>query len=100
MGPISRAPDIQMFPHLLVAVLPGALVGYEREHTGKPASARHGEVVKVSDEVTYRTWRLSISTSAYGFESGNFNIHQTLLAKITSEGTNSVPFSRTDLYVT
>jgi hypothetical protein len=37
---------------------------------------------------------------AYGFESGKVNIHQTLLAKITFEGTNSVPFSHTDLYET
>jgi len=54
------------------------------------------QAVKVSDEVTYRTWRLYMSASAYGFESGNVN--QTLLAKVTAEGKSSVPFSRADLY--
>ncbi len=63
-------------------------------------AARREEAVKVSDEVTYRTWRLYMSASAYGFESGNINVNQTLLAKMTPEGKSSVPFSRAKLYVT
>ncbi len=59
---------------------------------------RHQEAVKGSDEVTYRTWRLYMSASAYGFESGNINVNQTLLAKMTREGKSNVPFSRVDLY--
>jgi len=55
------------------------------------------EAVKASDEVTYRTWRLYLSASAYGFESGNINVNQTLLTKINS-GESNVPFSRADLY--
>jgi cyclopropane-fatty-acyl-phospholipid synthase len=54
--------------------------------------------VKASNEVTYRTWRLYLSASAYGFESGNINVFQTLLAKMTPEGTSAVPWSRADLY--
>ena len=61
---------------------------------------RHEEAVKASDEVTYRTWRLYISASAYGFESGNINVNQTLLAKVTHEEKSNVPFSRADLYIT
>ena len=57
------------------------------------------KAVKVSDEVTYRTWRLYMSASAYGFESGNINVNQTLLTKMTREGKSNVPFSRADLYV-
>ena len=56
------------------------------------------QAVKVSDEVTYRTWRLYMSASAYGFESGNINVNQTLLAKMTHAGKSNVPFSRADLY--
>ena len=56
------------------------------------------EAVKASDEVTYRTWRLYMSASAYGFESGNINVNQTLLAKMTGEGKSNVLFSRADLY--
>ena len=62
-------------------------------------AARCREAVKASDEVTYRTWRLYMSASAYGFESGNINVNQTLLAKMTREGKSNVPFSRSDLYV-
>lgn len=37
--------DVQMFLRLLVAVVLGALVGYERERAGKPAGVRtHGMV--------------------------------------------------------
>ena len=42
---IPLALDVQMFMRLLVAVLLGALVGYERERAGKPAGVRtHGMV--------------------------------------------------------
>ena len=58
------------------------------------------QAVKVSDEVTYRTWRLYMSASAYGFESGNINVNQTLLAKMTHAGKSNVPFSRANLYIT
>ena len=58
---------------------------------------RHEEAVRVSDEVTYRTWRLYMSASAYGFESGNINVNQTLLAKIAN-GKSSIPLTRADLY--
>ena len=57
------------------------------------------EAVRVSDEVTYRTWRLYMAASAFGFESGNINVNQALLAKMTREGKSNIPFSRADLYV-
>ncbi len=60
-------------------------------------AARRDEAVKVSDEVTYRTWRLYMSASAYGFESGSVNVNQTLLAKMAG-GKSNVPLSRADLY--
>lgn len=42
---ISLSLDVQMFLRLLLAVVLGALVGYEREHAGKPAGVRtHGMV--------------------------------------------------------
>ena len=45
MNTISLALDAQMFLRLLVAVVLGALVGYERERAGKPAGVRtHGMV--------------------------------------------------------
>ena len=56
------------------------------------------EAIKVSDEVTYRTWRLYMSASVFGFESGNINVNQTLLTKMTRDGKSKVPLSRADLY--
>ncbi len=45
MNPIPITLDLQMFLRLLVAVVLGALVGYERERAGKPAGVRtHGMV--------------------------------------------------------
>jgi cyclopropane-fatty-acyl-phospholipid synthase len=58
---------------------------------------RREEAIQVSDEVTYRTWRLYMSSSAYGFESGNINVNQTLLEK-SSNGRSCLPLSRADLY--
>jgi cyclopropane-fatty-acyl-phospholipid synthase len=60
-------------------------------------ATRREEAVKASDEVTYRTWRLYMSASAYGFESGNINVNQTLLAKMVN-GKSNVPLNRADLY--
>ncbi len=55
------------------------------------------EAIRVSDEKTYRTWRLFMSASAYGFESGNINVDQTLLARL-DHGKCDLPLTRFDLY--
>jgi cyclopropane-fatty-acyl-phospholipid synthase len=61
--------------------------------------AEHREqAIKASNEVTYRTWRLYLSASVYGFETGSINVNQTLLAKMTPVGWSGVPLSRADLY--
>lgn len=60
-------------------------------------AARREEAVKASDEVTYRTWRLYMSASAYGFEAGNINVNQTLLSKMVN-GKSNIPLNRADLY--
>lgn len=59
--------------------------------------AHQEEAINVTDEVTYRTWRLYMSASVYGFESGNTNVNQTLLAKM-DKGKSNVPLSRKHLY--
>lgn len=68
-------------------------------HWVKRLAQRRVAAVKASDGVTYRTWQLYISASAYGFESGNINVNQTLLVKMTREGKSSVLLSRADLYL-
>ncbi len=59
--------------------------------------ARRAEAVEAAGEVAYRTWRLYLSASAHGFESGNINVNQTLLAKMDN-GRSNVPLTRADVY--
>ena len=66
-------------------------------HWAARLEQRRAEAIQLTDEVTYRTWRLFLTSSAYGFESGNTNVNQTLLAK-PAGGKSSVPLTRADLY--
>ena len=56
------------------------------------------EALRYVDEVTYRVWRLFMSGSAYGFESGGHNVYQTLLVKPGPAGESGLPLTREDLY--
>jgi cyclopropane-fatty-acyl-phospholipid synthase len=55
------------------------------------------EAVQLVGESVYRTWRLYMSFCALGFESGQTNINQSLLAKPVN-GRVNLPMSRTYLY--
>ena len=50
--------------------------------------------VALTDERTYRTWRLYLSASAHGFASGRLNVVQTLLAKKSDGGRVDLPLRR------
>lgn len=54
------------------------------------------EAIQAVGEITYRTWRLYMAASAHGFESGNINVNQTLLAKM-DKGRSHIPLTRADL---
>ena len=60
--------------------------------------ARQAEAVAMSDEATYRTWRLYMAASAHSFERGNISVNQTLLSKPVG-GNSNLPLTRADLYV-
>lgn len=60
--------------------------------------ARQAEAIRASNEATYRTWRLYMAASAHGFEAGNINVNQSLLAKPIN-GMSNLPLTRADLYV-
>jgi cyclopropane-fatty-acyl-phospholipid synthase len=47
--------------------------------------------------VVYRTWRLYMSGSAHGFETGQINVYQVLLAK-PERGHSGLPLTRDDWY--
>jgi len=57
----------------------------------------HDEALKYVDEVTYRIWRLFMSGSAYGFETGRHNLYQAILVK-PENGKSGMPWSRNYLY--
>ena len=105
-------PDGRLGP--LSAVIAGAeREGFEtrdveslREHYALTLRAwlarlvRHrDEAIALTDERTYRIWRLYMAGSAFGFSTGRLNVVQTLLAKPSAEGHSGLPLRRSDLLV-
>ncbi|MDB4916463.1 MAG: SAM-dependent methyltransferase [Gemmatimonadetes bacterium] len=103
-------PDGRLGP--LSAVIAGAeRVGFEtrdveslREHYALTLRAwltrlmhHRAEAVALTDERTFRIWRLYMAGSAYGFASGRLNIVQTLLGKPEADGHSGLPLRRNDL---
>lgn len=60
--------------------------------------AHHAQSLEFVDEPIYRTWRLYMSGSAYGFSAGNLNLYQTLLVKSQDDGRSGLPLRREDWY--
>lgn len=56
------------------------------------------EAMQAAGAAVYRTWRLFMAASAYGFTTGKINVYQALLAKPDAQGRSSVPLTRADLY--
>jgi cyclopropane-fatty-acyl-phospholipid synthase len=57
--------------------------------------ARNAErAVALTDERTYRIWRLYMIASAHGFSVGRINVVQALFSKRDSEGRSGVPLRR------
>ncbi|ULH14555.1 cyclopropane-fatty-acyl-phospholipid synthase family protein [Deinococcus sp. KNUC1210] len=59
--------------------------------------ANHDQVVRLTDEVTYRIWRLYMAGSADSFRAGRIGVVQSLYAKPTSSGKAGLPLSRVDV---
>lgn len=60
--------------------------------------AHREDAIRLAGETVYRTWRLYMSGSALGFESGAINVNQTLLAK-PANGYVPLSLTRAALYV-
>lgn len=56
------------------------------------------EAIRLTDERTYRIWRLYMSGSAQGFNRGRMGLQQSLLGKPDGAGRVGVPSNRRDLY--
>jgi cyclopropane-fatty-acyl-phospholipid synthase len=59
--------------------------------------AGHEAAVAAADELSYRVFRLYLSGSAHGFQTGRLNVHQTLFAK-PDRGRSALPLTRADWY--
>ncbi|HET9476392.1 MAG TPA: cyclopropane-fatty-acyl-phospholipid synthase family protein [Dehalococcoidia bacterium] len=59
--------------------------------------ANRDRAISLTDEATYRAWRLYLASAAYGFEAARINVNQTLLAKPV-DGRAGLPLTRADLY--
>ena len=59
--------------------------------------AHRDEARSITDDTTYRIWRLYMAGSAYAFRSGRLNLYQTLLAK-PLRGDSRLPLTRAEWY--
>src|SRR5919201_7035064 len=60
--------------------------------------AARDEARRVTNDATYRVWRLTLAGTAHGFATGRINVYQTLLAKPDAAGRTGLPLSRGDWY--
>ena len=68
-------------------------------HWVRGLEARADEACRLTDEVSYRIWRLYLAVSALGFRVGAVNLYQTLLVKPYPQGESKLPLTRSDWYV-
>lgn len=66
-------------------------------HWVRNLQARREEAIAVTDEVTYRIWRLYMTGCAYNFEHGALGVCQSLLHKPTG-GHSGLPPTRAEWY--
>jgi cyclopropane-fatty-acyl-phospholipid synthase len=66
-------------------------------HWVRRLEAIEDEARWVTDDITYRIWRLYMAGAAHGFRSGRLNLYQTLLAK-PLHGQSGLPLTREDWY--
>jgi len=60
--------------------------------------ANHDELVKLTDEATYRTFRLYLAGAKYGFISNLYGLYHLLAVKPDETGVSPVPPSRRDWF--
>lgn len=66
-------------------------------HWVQRLEAHQEEARRITDDITYRIWRLHMAGSAHGFRTGRLNIYQVLLSK-PLHGHSGLPLTRADWY--
>lgn len=66
-------------------------------HWRRRLEVHHDEICRITDEPTYRIWRLNHAGSAYGFQTGQLSVYQVLLIK-SGRGESNLPLTRADWY--
>ncbi len=59
--------------------------------------AKYHDARRITDEATYRIWRLYMSGSAYEFQRGRLSVYQVLMVK-PDRGRSGLPLTREDWY--
>ncbi len=67
------------------------------QHWVRRLEGHREEANRITDDTTYRIWRLYMAGSAHGFRSGRLNVYQALFAK-PLHGHSGVPLTRSDWY--
>ncbi|MFO0800052.1 MAG: cyclopropane-fatty-acyl-phospholipid synthase family protein [Gemmataceae bacterium] len=60
--------------------------------------AHREEVVRITDEATYRIYRLYMAGAGMGFDAGTYQLNQVLFVKPAADGTAGLPPTRDDWY--
>ena len=66
-------------------------------HWVQRLEAHQEEARRITDDITYRIWRLYMAGSAHGFRTGRLNIYQVLLSK-PLHGHSGLSLTRADWY--
>ena len=103
-------PDSELVP-ISTTLRAAELSGFEvrdveslREHYGLTLhhwlvrlESRAEDAHRITDDTTYRVWRLYLAGAGHKFRSGRLNVYQTLLAK-PLHGESRLPLTREDWY--
>ena len=68
-------------------------------HWLRGLEAHADEAKRLTNEFTYRVFRLYIAASAFGFEIGQPSIYQSVFVKL-DDGRSGLPLTRADWYTT
>jgi cyclopropane-fatty-acyl-phospholipid synthase len=66
-------------------------------HWLRRLEAHEEQAIKLTDQMTYRIWRLYMGATAHAFSTGRINVYHALFVKTTS-GVSGLPLTRADWY--